>query len=240
MEKEESAKDKGLQMKTREIQFGGYNWTVKNSNNNKAGPGGNYWSNSEENILLDESGSLHMKITYKDGKWYCAEIYSNEYYGLGTYSFNVEGRPDLFDQNIVLGLFIYRDDDHEYDIELSTWGQSPANIDNAWFTVHPRPTAKVDSHSFRLSSIEECNTIHKIIWQEDQVIQFASYREHLTHDNILLEEDIKAWNYVDGRNYFRPENERVHMNLWLFNGNPPIDTKEVEIVIKSVQLPKNY
>ena len=79
MEKEESAKDKGLQMKTREIQFGGYNWTVKNSNNNKAGPGGNYWSNSEENILLDESGSLHMKITYKDGKWYCAEIYSNEY-----------------------------------------------------------------------------------------------------------------------------------------------------------------
>ena len=62
--------------------------------------------------------------------------------GFGTYQFKVIGRPDLFDDNVVLGLFNYTRPDvgpdatNEIDIEFAKWGGSQSQMGN--WAVYPR------------------------------------------------------------------------------------------------------
>ena len=85
----------------RTIDFAGYKWTVKNVHG--GGPGPNYFSDSVEEVWVDENGYLHMEINYRDGKWYCSEVILDASPGYGTYAFVVDGRVDLLDKNIILG-----------------------------------------------------------------------------------------------------------------------------------------
>jgi len=68
--------------KIRTIIFSGYKWKVKSSES-KAGPGPNYFSDKEEDVWVDNEGKLHLKITKKDGKWYCTEVISDSSFGYG-------------------------------------------------------------------------------------------------------------------------------------------------------------
>ena len=73
-----------LEAKT--IFFSGYNWTVKNSPG-KVGPGPNYFSDSANNVWVDTQGRLHLKITKRNGRWYCAEVISEVSFGYGEHLF---------------------------------------------------------------------------------------------------------------------------------------------------------
>jgi hypothetical protein len=64
-----------------------------------------------------------------------AELTSTQTFGYGTYVFYTMSRVDTLDKNAVLGLFTYKDDSHEVDIEFSKWGI--ADLNNGWFTVQP-------------------------------------------------------------------------------------------------------
>ncbi len=77
---------------TRIIHFSGYDWRVGNSKDNRQGPGPNYFSDSKENVWLDDGGNLHLKITHRDGRWNCAKISLLESHGYGTYIFHVASR----------------------------------------------------------------------------------------------------------------------------------------------------
>lgn len=121
-----------------QILFSGYIWDVRNSD--LSGPGPNYWSNNTENVWLDENGYLHLKITYTDGKWVCPEV-RTQTLGYGTYTFYTASNIDALDKNVVLGLFAYKDDSHEVDIEFSRWGIE--NYTNAGFTFNLRLTLQI-------------------------------------------------------------------------------------------------
>jgi len=57
--------------------------------------------------------------------WYCSEVTLNEEYGYGIYSWEIEGDVHSLgnsDPFVVLGLFLYKDDSHELDIEFARWG----------------------------------------------------------------------------------------------------------------------
>ncbi len=120
------------------LSFSGYTWRIKSSET-PVGPGPNYFSNSPENVWVDEMGQLHLKITRKNGQWFCAEVISEKTFGYGTYRFYLASRIDLLNENVVLGLFTWDDDsiyyNREIDIEFSRWGD-PTN-DNAQFVVQP-------------------------------------------------------------------------------------------------------
>src|ERR1043166_192268 len=67
------------------IQFSGYTWNVKDGAN--LGPGPNNWS--QNNVWVDASGFLHLKIS-KDpttGKWNCAEVSTQQAFGYGKLKF---------------------------------------------------------------------------------------------------------------------------------------------------------
>src|SRR5574341_2445673 len=114
----------------RQISFSGYMWNVKKSNG-RVGPGPNYFYYSTQNVWVDLSGKLHMKLRKNKGKWYCSEIVSNQNFGYGTYRFYIDSYVDNLDPNVVLGLFTWSDNPdynhREIDQEFARWAD-PNNL----------------------------------------------------------------------------------------------------------------
>lgn len=131
----------------RTIEFSGYQWDVRPSEES-GGPGPNSWD--ENNVSVDSQGFLHLKLTERNGKWYCSELSTQEALGFGRYQFSVLGRVDLLDPNLVLGLFNYPepnvgvDGTNEIDIEFAQWGEPGNPILN--YTIFPAKRGAIDQH----------------------------------------------------------------------------------------------
>lgn len=117
------------------LTWSGHNWLVKDSLGGKAGPGPNYFS--RENVVVDLSGKLHLSIVpIHTSEWSCAEIMmpSDATMGFGRYRWIIEtplsalGGDGNFANRPVLGLFLYKDDSHEIDIEMSRWYVAPDTV----------------------------------------------------------------------------------------------------------------
>ena len=210
------------------IQFAGIEWTVRSGS---GGPGPNYWSNSSNSVWVDSYGKLHLKIRKVGSTWYCAEIYAQQSFGYGEYRFYVASNVENYDPNIVVGLFIYENDNREVDIEFSRWGNS-SNVDG-WYTVQPPPYNSSNQQKFALNLSGDYST-HKFIWSSSNIF-FQSYHGHYT---TLPSSDflIKQWTYT-GNNNPPVGNERLHINFWLYSGNPPVNQKEAEIIINAIFVP---
>ncbi|MBO3831836.1 MAG: hypothetical protein FGF51_00410 [Candidatus Brockarchaeota archaeon] len=215
----------------RTITFSDYEWIIKSSETAKAGPGPNYWS--DKNVWVDENGWLHLKITYKDERGYCAEVYTKERLGYGTYVFYIASRIDILDRNVVLGLFAYKDDEHEVDIEFSKWGNGDAK--NAWFTVQPSPY--VEGHNQKSFDIRLMDTYstHWFTWSRNYVF-FESFYGHYSYEAPPRHNIILSWVCPLKR---QADEARAHINLWLLKGFPPSDGKEVEVIIKEFRFYPN-
>ncbi len=212
------------------IKFSGYEWEVKSGE--KLGPGPNSWKPS--NVSVDDKGCLHLKISKVDGVWSCGEVAMTKRLGFGTYQFQIAGRIDQFDKNIVLGIFNYPTPDvgsdgmDEIDIEFAHWGIPDAPIGN--YTIWPaKKEVKQTSHVFKFNLKDELTT-QRFIWKSKSIL-CQSLRGHRDDDK----EEFGRW-------LFEPKetNDRIPqqplpvlLNLWLFEGHPPSDGKEVEIVIKN-------
>jgi hypothetical protein len=218
---------KGQGTPTKTIQFSGYTWIVKSSEFPQ-GPDPNYWSNSNGNVWVDSQGQLHLKIVRRNGKWYCAEVYTEKSFGYGEYTFYVASRIDLLDKNVVCGLFTYLDDNHEIDIEFSRWGD--ANAANAQYVVQPwNNPGNIKRFSITLNGDYSA---HRFVWNNDKI----DFRSLHGHYDLPPSPDyvISQWTYTRS-DIPTPSTEKVHINLWLMNGHQPSDGQEVEVVIKKVE-----
>lgn len=204
--------------------FSGYSWRVRDTQGSPSGPGPNIFSSSPENVWLDSDGKLHLKITYKNGIWYTAEIYSDESFGYGLYTFFTGSRVDTIDMNSILGLFTYLDDNNEIDIEFARWGWAGGtNLD---YVCQPGQTPG-NAHSFNFAIAENYST-HSFNWQASEINYRSLYGHY--YEPPSPAHVIQTWNYT-GPDIPPESTERTHMNLWLMGGNPPSDGQEIEIVI---------
>lgn len=228
-EKSVSHKEVEREARYRIVEFSGYKWKVK-ATETMAGPGPNFFSENEQDIWVDEKGQLHMKISYRDGKWYCTEVINDTSLGYGKYIFQLSTRVDKIDKNAVLGLFTWDDTapEHHYreiDIEFTKW-EKTVN-ENAQYVVQPWDTTG-NMIRFNIDLTSDYST-HVFIWQADSIV-IQSFHGHF--DSPPNGESlINAWIYK-GDYIPTPGMENVRINLWLSNGNPPSDGKEVEVVIK--------
>ncbi len=207
-----------------QIQWSGLTWNVKSGT---SGPGPNHWSADSSNVWVDDMGNLHLKITKIGENWFCAEIYSQQSFGYGEYTFQIESNVGKLDKNIVLGLFTYKSDAEEIDIEFSRWGKSENKC--GWYTVQPEPYDIENQKSFDLHLEGDFST-HKFIWNPAEII-FQSYHGHypILPGNEYL---INDWKYRGAKNPLATD-EKVQINLWLFKGKAPSDLKEAEVIITS-------
>jgi len=220
------------------ISFSGYEWLVKSSHNTfteRMAPGDNYFSNSKENVWVDKNGWLHLKITKKNGKWYCAEVTLTKPLGYKRYIFQLNSRVDLFHPNVVGGLFTYldgTDNAEEIDIELSRWGDSrKANI---LYAVQPSDSIG-NAKSFRLEMNGDAST-HQFDWKSGNVV-FKSFHGHYSTTPTDSKLIVNEWNY-SGKYVPVDANGKVHINLWLFQSKKidPNDHLETELVVNSFQV----
>ena len=169
------------------IRFSGYDWTVKSGV--KIAPGPNNWD--ENNVSVDERGYLHLRLTQRDGQWFCSQVSLNDRLGFGRYQFWVIGRMDEFDPNVVLGLFNYPTPDvgpdrtNEIDIEFAKWGHPTAPIGN--YTVWPT-TKELKPASKRFTvNLTGDYTTHRFIWDSTSV-SFQSLNGHYDDDTGQFEQ----------------------------------------------------
>jgi hypothetical protein len=225
------------------IDFCGYTWEVTNSESNKWAPGPNFWSNSDDNVWVDRDGKLHLRITNKNGVWHSAEVVNTQTLGHGTYRFYIEGRPDQLDPNVVFGLFTYdgQSDDapdkhyREIDIEFIKWGDPEAT--NLAYTV--QPYTRKQNMAVINAKLYGTYSTHSFNWKPHQ-IDFLSVRDH--HPAARKLSIVNKWSYK-GKDIPGSKNEKVDINLWLYQGKPPINKKEIEMVITKFEfipyIPKN-
>lgn len=215
------------------LQFSGYEWTVKEG---LKGPGPNNFA--PRNVFVDAQGRLHLKLTFRDGKWFAAEVVSTRRFGFGRYQWQIVGRPDLFDDNVVLGLFNYptpdvgADGTNEIDMEFARWGKPENAIGN--YSVHPpQKKAPAGGHQYPLKLAGDYTT-HRFAWTSWSVALQSLFGHRQPGDTTG-----EITHYV----FQPPEPVRsipqlpmsIRMNLWLFRGWPPKNGQEVEIVIRSFQ-----
>lgn len=210
----------------RRITFAGETWIVKSSLSGKIDPGPNYWSDQTGNVWVDGNGYLHLKITNDNGKWTCAEIYSEKSFGHGDYTWYVASRIDQMDPNVVLGLFVYEYINKEIDIEFSRWGVAN-NVNNSQYVIQPWNTLG-NRYQFNTVLTDDLSS-HRFAWTANSV-EFTSW---LGHDATPPQNQIiQHWLYTGSDNPL-PGQEKARMNLWLFYGQAPTNSQEVEIIITS-------
>jgi hypothetical protein len=161
------------------------------------------------------------------------ELKTQQRLGLGRYQFQVIGRVDKLDRNVVLGLFKYptadigKDGTNEIDIEFARWGNETAE-NNADYVVYPAVGARApDDHiSFKVTLTGDYTT-HRFRWECHEVA-FQSLHGH--RDDDIGE--FEHWRYTPGKPRLIPQQPTpVRINLWLFDGIAPSDSTEVEIII---------
>jgi hypothetical protein len=210
------------------INFSGYTWYIENSEQ-RVNPGPNYWSNNPQNVWVDGNGWLHLQITNRNGKWYCAELTTTKTLGYGTYAFYTASRVDTLDKNVVLGLFGYKDDSHEVDIEYSKWGISTYN--NGRFTVQPPPYVDGrNQKSFSFQLYGDYST-HYFTWSQRSIF-FESFGGHYPIGTQPTSNIIKSFT---SNVAVSAVDAHAHINLWLYQGHAPSNGLPTEVIIKSFQ-----
>ena len=215
----------------RALQFSGYDWWVKSSPG-PVGPGPNYFSESTNNVWVDAQGQLHLRITNRSNQWQCAEIVSRMTFGYGSYRFELGSSVNDLNLNAVLGLFTWSDDPayahREIDVECSRWG-NPSDLNDAQFVVQPYD---LSGHLARyLAPAGLTNSTHLFTWETNRISfqgQRGSYSASPGQGNLLT-------NWLYALTIPQSADENVRINLWLYNGNPPVGNSEVEFVVKSFQ-----
>ncbi len=213
---------------TRVIDFSGYEWIVRTSKDEREGPGPNLFSDSEENVWVDHEGRLHLKIVQRNGYWYCAGVTLKHSQGHKKYVFYLSSRVDQLDENIVGGLFTYKNDEEEIDIEFSRWSKT-AN-QNAQFTTQPSDKSG-NKYRYNVDLMTNLST-HFFDWQTNE-IEFGSYQGHTL--NPESDAIISAWTYT-GSDSPPANDERLKMNLWLFKGQSPTNAQPAEMIIDRVEI----
>lgn len=231
----------GSEAQTKTITFSGYEWTVVNANGQ--GPGPNNWA--ENNVWVDEKGALHLKITRRGSQWYCAKLgIKDKRLGYGHYQFEVIGRVDQLDPNVVLGLFNYPpreigpDGTHEIDIEFAKWGRAEAS--NGQYTVWPAKPGLDRVYKRFDAQLHGTYTTHSFDWNKNKV-SFQSVHGHPQGEHSSGKDrdekihGIASWSYEpeDPASHIGEQPMPVFINLWLFKGRPPTDGKEIEMIVSS-------
>ncbi|MCF7920856.1 MAG: T9SS type A sorting domain-containing protein [Candidatus Cloacimonetes bacterium] len=215
----------------RTIEFSDRTWRVKGTG--WYGPGPNNFSHTPECVWVDENQKLHMTIRNIQNIWYCTEVVLEEALGYGDYIFTTIGDLNQIDIRTVLGLFLWQYDTsydgsymwwnpyNEIDVEFSRWGQ-PGN-DIGQFVAQPWDW-EGNLIRFDAEFTEDELSSHAFNWLPDRV-EFRSW--HGGPDDESAENMIFQWIYT-GQHIPRPEQPRVHINLWQF-GTPPVTDQEVII-----------
>jgi hypothetical protein len=196
----------------RTVDFGGFSWRVKGPG--FYGPGSNRFCDQPDCVWVDAQGN-----------WYSTEVATEDALGYGDYIVTTVGRLDLIDPQAVLGIFLWQygpcwdpaylwwNPFNEIDVEYSRWGNPGADIGQfvAQPYDYPGNLVRFDA-TFGPTEV----TSHAMRWLSDRV-EYRVWRGGPGDESPA--NTIFAWTYA-GPHVPRPEQPRMHLNLWKLDGTP--------------------
>jgi hypothetical protein len=214
------------------LRFANTDWIIKHSPEKRIGPGRNYWNG--KNVRVDSKGRLHLKISYENSSWYCAEIFTVRKFHFGTYQFEVTIPKNALTPNTVLGMFNYPtqevgpDGTNEIDIEISR--KSKSSPLHGSYAVHPpfNMTAKYWEYPFTFPKSYREQSTHRFTW-EKKGIRFESLQGNASMHKF----SALYFNPSRHRVHIPQKPVRVHINLWMKEGLLPQYNRETEIIVSS-------
>ena len=192
---------------------------------------------SPSNVSIDGSGYLHLKITNTSGTWTASELFTTDNLGFGTYQWRVDGPIDVYDKNVVLGLFPYgpaagigKDGTNEIDIEFSRWGQ--ASGPNADWTDYPSSGTTQGETSFSFSLNGGTLSTSRFVWTSTSIEDFLMTGIQSIGSTTGL---VKSWTYAPANAMVNIPQQAMPLgiNLWCFA--IPSDGKDEEVVIRDFE-----
>ena len=236
---------------SRMINWSGFDWRVVSSNDTKCNPGPNYFSSSNDNVYIDSTGDLHIRITKRNNKFYCAELFTNEAVGYGNYTFLLSSRVDNLDKNVVFGIFTWNDincetnANSELDIEFTRWGDAAYQFPLE-YSVQPTNGGQETERSVSRPMVQTGNnSIHFLNWTS-ALVSFSSYQGHTNPpppENLITSWSFNNANPPKSKEECNsdpviipdPENNTtLSLNLWLDGGRYPSNDQEAEVVIHRI------
>lgn len=209
--------------------FGTNEWFIR-TGPNPGGAGPNYWGSGKESVEVVDN-KLHLRIAQVNGRWTSAEVMTPIPDGKRGAVIVISSPTHDLDPRLVIGMFAYRDDHNELDIEISRFG-SPASLNNAQYAVHS-PRGGVEKYPFSITpSPESPASMHTITWGPRvspgvglgiEPISFAS-------DGIGVRE---SWDYAGAA--VNLQRAWLHLNVWLYEGKPPANGQPIDVEIGSIR-----
>lgn len=211
------------------VSFANHMWGIKltgSSPSDQFDPGPNFWSNDPRIVSVQADG-LHLNTAFINGNWTCGEVYLLSSLGYGTYTTQISSHLDALNPSTVAApFFIYIAPGQEFDNEYSGMNGLIPGPNNAQFVVQPYT---VPGNLFRYVQPSNSQFTVQVEWRADH-ITFTSWNGFAT--SPAAGDIIQTWTYTGG-NIPPVGQERVHINLWLLNGQAPVGGVGDEMVISS-------
>lgn len=206
------------------LHFSGYDWIVRSAGSDRGGEPNNY---DPDNVWVDGSGYLHLRMANVNGKWSCAEVFLARSLGYGTYRFAVQDSAHL-SPSAVVGLFTWddirsQDYRNELDIELSRWGDPKSK--NAQYVVQPFYVAENVSRFV----VSPGMVTHAFRWEPGKV----SFRSFQGEGRDPMARPFNGHVFISG--IPTPANETVHIDLYEYHHSKNPSPQPVEVVIEKFE-----
>jgi FlgD Ig-like domain len=212
------------------FSFGDHTWRIKGPG--YYGPGPNLFCDDSGCVWIDAQNRLHLTLQKRGSSWFSTEVTTEEALGYGDYILTTRGKLDLLDPQAVLGIFLWEygpcwdysytwwNAFNEIDIEYSYWGNPSSELGQ--FVAQPYDYWGNISR-FDASFSEGEVTSHAMRWLADRV-EFRVWRggpDEESEANM-----IHSWTYT-GPHIPRPEQPRMHLNLWKLAEEPAVNQEVV-------------
>jgi len=202
------------------LTFSGYQWEVRTSSSNRAGTINSF---DASNAWVDETGFLHLRISGTPGHWTSGEVKLSRSLGYGSYRFVVRDISHL-EPAAVLSFFTWDDGGpiREMDIEISRWGEPEGR--NAQYLIQPYFVA---ANTKRFEAPGGTLT-HWMVWETGRVSFRTAHGSSSKMSNDVAE-------HVFTSGVPSPGNERIHMNLYVYDDHRNPLRHESEVVIEKFE-----
>jgi hypothetical protein len=208
-------------------------WHLRHESNTPDGNSYDYRS-----VWVDSDGNVHLKITFREGHWTSAELYTDARMGFGTYQFQVQGNPNQLNDWVVLSFAnkprpeVGPELTNEIDIDFTTWGGSQSFHGN--WTVWPTSQGPAPATDTYDSSATGALSTHRLVWKSDHVTFQAMSGLHDLEDGNGM---FHQWTYAPSNPKTRIPQEpgHLHIKLWMYEGVPPTDGNSVEVILKDFE-----
>ena len=206
------------------IHFGGYDWIVLDGESDRGGGVNPYDS---ANAWTDQKGYLHLRMSFRDGRWTCAEVNLTRSLGYGTYRFVVQDSAHL-EPSAVLGMYTLdiggkNGGPNELDVEMSRWGNPTGK--NGQYVVQP---FYVPENVTRFAAPAGVLT-HTLRWEPGM----ASFQTTLGAASSSRAKIINA--HVFTSEIPVPATETVHIDLFDFHRSGNAEQHPAEAVIEKFE-----